>query len=134
MLTAECFGWKDSRQNAVEKGKGCDFGYALAANSCEGLSRVDACTVTASDAITAFAVPDPNVSSQRRRFFRVRVSDESLHRTESPSLLRTSYGLLKPTLSAIDASHPKRERGIVNAEDWCKQQKILCKQQDTKSR
>jgi hypothetical protein len=40
--------------------KGCDFGYALAANSCEGANNVDACTVTALDAITAFAVPNPN--------------------------------------------------------------------------
>jgi hypothetical protein len=40
-------------------GKGCDFGYALAANSCEGVTSVDACTVTALDAITAFAVPNP---------------------------------------------------------------------------
>jgi hypothetical protein len=35
--------------------KGCDFGYALAANSCEGATGVDACTVTALDVITAFA-------------------------------------------------------------------------------
>jgi hypothetical protein len=40
-------------------GKGCDFGYALAANSCEGVTSVDACTVTALEAITAFAVPNP---------------------------------------------------------------------------
>jgi len=40
-------------------GKGCDFGYALAVNSCEGVNSVDACTVTASGAITAFAVPNP---------------------------------------------------------------------------
>jgi hypothetical protein len=32
---------------------------------------VDACTVTALDATTAFAVPNPNFSSQRRRFFQV---------------------------------------------------------------
>jgi hypothetical protein len=41
--------------------KGCDIGYALAANSCEGVNNVDACTVTAFDATTAFAVPDPNL-------------------------------------------------------------------------
>jgi hypothetical protein len=45
----------------LEKGKGCDIGYALAANSCEGANNVDACTVTALDAITAFAVPDPDL-------------------------------------------------------------------------
>ena len=41
------------------KEKGCDFGYALACNSCEGAAGVDACTVTALDVTTAFAVPDP---------------------------------------------------------------------------
>jgi len=39
--------------------KGCDIGYGLAANSCEGVNSVDTCTVTALDAITAFAVPNP---------------------------------------------------------------------------
>ena len=32
---------------------------------------MEACTVTALDAITAFAVPNPNCSSQSRRFFQV---------------------------------------------------------------
>ncbi len=47
------------------KYKGCDIGYALAISSCEGANSVDACTVTALDAITAFAVPNPNCSSQK---------------------------------------------------------------------
>jgi hypothetical protein len=51
--------------------KGCDIGYALATSSCEEANSVDACTVAALDAITAFAVPDPNFSSQISRFFRV---------------------------------------------------------------
>jgi hypothetical protein len=51
------------------KEKGCDFGYALAASSCEGVNSVDACTVTALDAITAFAVPNPNASSQNTPVF-----------------------------------------------------------------
>ena len=41
----------------LEKGKGCDIGYALAISSCEGANSVEARTVTALDAITAFAVP-----------------------------------------------------------------------------
>jgi hypothetical protein len=53
------------------KGKGSDIGYALAISSCEGANSVDACTVTALDAITAFAVPTPNCPSQSRRFFQV---------------------------------------------------------------
>jgi len=59
-----------SKKN-TRKGKGCDIGYALAASSCEEANRVEACTVTALDAITAFAVPNPNYSSQSRRFFQV---------------------------------------------------------------
>jgi hypothetical protein len=56
---------------ALEKGKGCDIGYALAISSCEEANSVEACAVTALDAITAFAVPNPNYSSQSRRFFQV---------------------------------------------------------------
>ena len=41
--------------------KGCDIGYALAAGSCEGVNRVDACTVTAFDVIAAFATSGPNL-------------------------------------------------------------------------
>jgi hypothetical protein len=55
----------------LEKGKGCDIGYALAISSCEEANSVETCTVTALDAITAFAVPNPNSSSQSRRFFQV---------------------------------------------------------------
>ena len=46
-------------EKSAGNSKGCDIGYALAASSCEGVDNVDACTVTALDAITAFAVPDP---------------------------------------------------------------------------
>ena len=58
-------------ENAGGKGKGCDIGYALAISSCEGANSVEARTVTALDAITAFAVPNPNCPSQSRRFFQV---------------------------------------------------------------
>ena len=66
---------KIERNNSVcgvgSNRKGCDIGYGLAANSCEGVNSVDACTVTALDAITAFAVPNPDGTSQDSRFFRV---------------------------------------------------------------
>ena len=52
-----------------EKSKGCDIGYALAASSCEEANSVDACTVTALDATTAFAVPNPNCPSQSQSVF-----------------------------------------------------------------
>ncbi len=51
---------KSEKELRGGKEKGCDFGYALAANSCEGATSVDACTVTALDMTTAFAVPDPS--------------------------------------------------------------------------
>ena len=56
---------------ASQKGKDRDIGYAPAAHSCERVGNVDACTVAVLDAITAFAVPNPGVSSQIRRIFRV---------------------------------------------------------------
>jgi hypothetical protein len=40
--------------------RGCDFGCALASSFCEEANSVDTRTVTASDMITAFAVPNPN--------------------------------------------------------------------------
>jgi len=61
----------EKKKEGGEKGKGCDIGYALVANSCEGVHNVETCTVTALDAITAFAVPNPNCPSQSRRFFQV---------------------------------------------------------------
>jgi hypothetical protein len=42
---------------------------ALAADSREGANSVETCTVTAPDAITAFAVPNPNGSSQSLSVF-----------------------------------------------------------------
>src|SRR5947199_7549014 len=84
--------------------KGCDIGYALAADSCEGVNSVDTCTVTALDATTAFAVPNPGSLSQVRRFFRVRSSDELPHRTDRPAYFGLAI-LCTPTLSAIDGSY-----------------------------
>jgi hypothetical protein len=62
---------RSARGRTLGKGKGCDIGYALATGSCEGANSVETCTVTALDAITAFAVPNPNRPSQSRRFFQV---------------------------------------------------------------
>ena len=59
----------DSRSLTARNSKGCDIGYAPTANSCEGVNSPDACTVTALDAITAFAVPYPNQSSQSQLVF-----------------------------------------------------------------
>jgi hypothetical protein len=91
-----------------EKEKGCDIGYALAASSCEGANSVDACTVTALDAITAFAVPNPNASSQTPSVFSGLDARPVALPSQSPSLLRFGKVLFKPSLSAVDGDQPKQ--------------------------
>ncbi len=76
-----------------KKRKGCGLGYALATNSCEGVSSADARTVAAPDAITAFAVPNPSSSSQGSWFFRVWWLNESPRRANHPAY----FGLVKFT-------------------------------------
>jgi hypothetical protein len=71
--------------------KGCDFGYALADNSCEGVPGVDACTVTALVGPPLSRFQTPADTSQRGwffrvcRFFRVTSSNRPL------SILQVSY-------------------------------------------
>ena len=72
-----------------KNGKGCDIGYAPAASSCERANSVDACTVAALDAITAFAVPNPNCSSQKQSVFSGLAALQVALPSGSPSLLRT---------------------------------------------
>src|SRR6266542_908982 len=95
------------RLDAPENRKGCDIGYALAISSCEGANSVDACTVTAFDAITAFAVPNPNCSSQSQSVFSGLVALQVALLSRSPSLLRTGKVLIKPNLSAVDVCKVK---------------------------
>src|SRR5437773_10066677 len=90
-----------------ENSKGCDIGYALAASSCEGANSVDACTVTALDAITAFAVPNPNCPSQEQSVFSGLAANQVALASGSLSLLRTGKVLIKPTLSAVDVCKVK---------------------------
>ena len=86
----------------VEDKKGCDIGYAPVASSCEGVNNVDTCTVTALDAITAFAVPNPNCSSQSQSVFSGLVARPVTLPSESLSLLRISNDLFSLNLSAVD--------------------------------
>jgi len=72
----------------AQKLKGHDIGYALAARSCEGTRRVEACTVTAPDVITAFAVPNPNCSSQSQSVFSGLAARQVALPNLSPNLLR----------------------------------------------
>jgi len=82
--------------------KGRDIGYALVASSCEGANNVEACTVTTPDAITAFAVPNPNCSSQNQSVFSGLATDRVASFSESLSLLRLGNVLFSPTLSTVD--------------------------------
>jgi hypothetical protein len=90
----------------ARNGKGCDIGYALAASSCEGAFSVDACTVTALDAITAFAVPNPNCPSQSRRFFQVWLLFGSPRRANHSAYFGLAKFYFGEPFSAVDGSHP----------------------------
>src|SRR5262249_52283134 len=74
---------------ALRNRKGCDLGYAPAFCSCERTYSVDTCTVAALDAITAFAVPNPNCPSQSQSVFSGLVALQVALKSRSPSLLRT---------------------------------------------
>jgi hypothetical protein len=82
---------RHTRRETASNRKGCDLGYALAANSCEGVRSVDACTVTALDAITAFAVPNPNGHLAAPSVFSGLEVQQVAPLNPSPSLLRTGY-------------------------------------------
>jgi hypothetical protein len=66
---------------------------------------VETCTVTALDAITAFAVPNPNYSSQSGRFFQVWLPVGLPHRADHSAYFGLAKVLFKPTLSAVDESN-----------------------------
>jgi len=94
--------------------KGCGFGYALAADSCEEVSRVDACTTTAPDVTTAFAVPNPNCLSPSRWFFRVWLPSKLPRRASHPAYFELAKVNL-PVLSAIDGRKLNQRTPPVNA-------------------
>ncbi len=119
--TAEYF-WKSSlagMKRLRKKGKGCDIGYALAANSCEGANSVETCTVTALDAITAFAVPNPNFSSQSRRFFQVWLPVGSPRRADHSAYFGLAKFYLSQPFQPSTGATLESWSKIVNALFWC---------------
>ena len=74
-----------------QKGKGCDIGYVLATGSCEKPIAWKHAPSQPLDAITAFAVPDPNYSSQSSRFFQVWLPSRLPCRADHP----VYFGLAK---------------------------------------
>ena len=53
-------GWNCTTEPWAEMEKGYDIGYALATSSREGANNVEHAPPQPFDAITAFAVPNPN--------------------------------------------------------------------------
>jgi hypothetical protein len=102
VLSAKCQGRNSGKESVYKNRKGRDIGYALAASSCEGANDVEACTVTTPDAITAFAVPNPNCSSQNQSAFSGLAAARVASFSESLSLLRIGNVLFSPTLSTVD--------------------------------
>jgi len=88
--------------------KGCDIGYALAVSSCEGVNSVDACTVTALDAITAFAVPNPGGILAEQSVFSGLVVPRVALMNGSLSLLQTGYVLGSQPFSTVDIRDTSR--------------------------
>jgi hypothetical protein len=80
---------------------------------------VDACTVTALDAITAFAVPNPNCSSQSQSVFSGLAAYRVAPAGTSLGLLRIGNVLFSPTLSTVDGSNLNSSVYNVNAHYWC---------------
>jgi hypothetical protein len=76
-------------KTSVQLMRGCDIGYAPASGSCERAYSVDICTVAALDVITAFAVPNPNCSSQKQSVFSGLVPLQVALMNRSLSLVRT---------------------------------------------
>ena len=88
--------------------KGCDIGYGLAANSCEGVNSVDTCTVTALDAITAFAVPNPGGILAEQSVFSGLVVRRVAPMNGSLSLLQISDVLRSQPFSTVDIRDTSR--------------------------
>ena len=102
------------------KGKGRDIGYALASSSCEGANQRGVCTITALDAITAFAVPNPNYPSLSSRFFRVWSFAGSPPRTDHPAYFGSANLCFDRTFQPSTGAKLNSSLQNVNADYWCK--------------
>src|SRR5208283_2945517 len=97
------------------------IGYALATNSCEGANSVETCTVTALDAITAFAVPNPNFPSQSRRFFQVWLPVGSPRRADHSAYFGLAKFYLSQPFQPSTGATLESCSKIVNARFQCNQ-------------
>ena len=81
---------------------------------------MDACTVTALDAITAFAVPNPNGSSQTQSVFSGLDARQVTLPSGSPSLLRIGKVLLSQPFQPSTGTKVNNCLMDVNAAFRCK--------------
>jgi|ERR1700722_4269755 hypothetical protein len=108
------------RREENKKGKGRDIGYALARSSCEGANRRGVCTITALDAITAFAVPNPNCPSLSSRFFRVWSFLRLPRRTDHPAYFGSANLCFDQPFQPSTGAKVNTWLVNVNADYWCK--------------
>ena len=92
---------------------------------------MDACTVTASDAITAFAVPNPNYSSQSRRFFQVWLLFGLPRRADHSAYFGlANFYLSQPFQPSTEANLESCSK-IVNARFQCNRPVVMNQKLDT---
>ncbi len=80
---------------------------------------METCTVTALDAITAFAVPNPNFSSQSRRFFQVWLPVELPRRADHSAYFGLAKFYLSQPFQPSTGATLEICSKIVNALFWC---------------
>jgi hypothetical protein len=80
---------------------------------------VETCTVTALDAITAFAVPNPNFSSQSRRFFQVWLPAGSPRRADHSAYFGLAKFYFSQPFQPSTGATLEICSKIVNARSWC---------------
>ncbi len=80
---------------------------------------METCTVTALDAITAFAVPNPNFSSQSRRFFQVWLPAGSPRRADHSAYFGLAKFYFSQPFQPSTGATLEICSKIVNARSWC---------------
>ena len=80
---------------------------------------MEARTVTALDAITAFAVPNPNCPSQSRRFFQVWLPCRVARRADHSAYFGLAKFYLSQPFQPSTGATLEICRKIVNAPFWC---------------
>jgi hypothetical protein len=81
---------------------------------------MEACTITASDVITAFAVPNPNCSSQSQSVFSGLAAQQVPLLSQSPNLLWVGQVLFEPPFRSSTSGKVICLWILVNAAVVCK--------------